>query len=192
MAMLSPSTEPQARRLSLQQVHDRVTRQVLPSLPVATGTALSPPVPVGSPLGLLLGWFVYGRPTIRGTNSPMVGPPRCWLLLRATSAEIVLFADCRVHDFSDSTSDDGPWPYEGPPATTLDELVSLSSRLLQSLQVFLDNVFAHEEPLPGEQRAALAEYVELLHRLTPAPLHSYLRELSPGFWEWAERNGVSA
>ena len=175
------------------EVREYLTKKVLAAIGVPYGSSLSYPVPalVGGTLGLA--WFVYGKPVLPAGSGPRVSRPRWWLLTAHRECRALLFADCAVHSFV--PAEDGKkaaWIVDGPPVASLAELITLDRRLLDVLDAFWDLAFAGPDELVADQRAALAEYVELIHRLTPTPLHTYLRDLSPGFWEWAKQNGASA
>jgi len=168
---------------SVAEARRQLLRRELLQIDVTPGTALSYPVPRQSTAGVVLGHFLYGSPVV--SSARLLSRPRFWLLTAPRETKVLLFADCRVQDFTPDGYADATWPRPEAPAASVLELQTMEQQLLSSLDAFLDEAFAEPASLSSDARTALAAYIEMIHRLTPEPMAPFLHAISPEFWDWA-------
>jgi len=182
--MTNPALSAAGVHRSVAEARRQLLRRELLQTDVTPGFVLSYPVPRQSAAGVVLAHFLYGSPAVSGSSAGLLSRPRFWLLAAPKEARVLFFADCRVQDFTEEGYADVTWPRPEPPASSIPELQGMEQQLLASLDAFLDEAYTDAASLSAGARTSLTAYVEMIHRLTPEPLMSFLRAISPEFWNW--------
>lgn len=169
---------------SVSRVRQELIRHPLLAMEVPNGHALSYPVPRRSELGVLLAHFAYSAPALPSGMAQSLSRPRYWLLTPTRELRVLLFADCRVHDFMPNGYADAGWVRPELPVTSLVELRQLEQQLLIALDAFVDEAFSPRASLPEDTCQAITTYSDLIQQLTPEPLTPFLQGISPEFWDW--------
>lgn len=170
---------------SVAETRGQLLKRELLQTDVPQGATLSYPVPRQSGAGTVLAHFLYGAPVVLGANDRLLSRPRFWLLAAPRSPRILLFADCRIEDFTPDGYMDATWPRPETAASSVADLQEMERQLLSALDCFLDEAFADPDALSEAVQDALAIYDGLIHRLTPDPMTPFLLAISPEFWKWA-------